>query len=99
MKVRRRVFGVAAAIALAAAGAPLSQAGQAPIIISPMSMIRASVILGKQLYLGHCAGCHGRNLQGAAIVANRRTPMPAGERPLSTRAATPGSIPTKRFFT
>jgi mono/diheme cytochrome c family protein len=41
---------------------------------------RASVILGKQLYRVHCAGCHGRNLQGqplwqlADAYAGRRAP-------------------------
>ena len=41
---------------------------------------RASVILGKQLYRVHCAGCHGRNLQGQPLwqladpYAGRRAP-------------------------
>jgi mono/diheme cytochrome c family protein len=41
---------------------------------------RASVILGKRLYMVHCAGCHGRNLQGqplwqlADAYAGRRAP-------------------------
>lgn len=41
---------------------------------------RALVILGRQLYAGHCAGCHGRNLQGqplwqlADAYTNRRAP-------------------------
>ena len=80
MKVRRRVFGVAAAIALAAAGAALSRAGQATDNHIADVDDRASVILGKRLYLGHCAGCHGRNLQGQPLwqivdaYAGRRAP-------------------------
>jgi mono/diheme cytochrome c family protein len=41
---------------------------------------RALVMLGKQLYAGHCAGCHGRNLQGQPlwqltdVYAGRRAP-------------------------
>ena len=41
---------------------------------------RALVMLGRQLYAGHCAGCHGRNLQGQPLwqltdaYADRRAP-------------------------
>jgi mono/diheme cytochrome c family protein len=41
---------------------------------------RAAVILGKRLYAEHCAGCHGRNLQGqplwqlADAYAGKRAP-------------------------
>jgi mono/diheme cytochrome c family protein len=41
---------------------------------------RALVMLGRQLYAGHCAGCHGRNLQGQPLwqlrdyYAGRRAP-------------------------
>ena len=64
----RRVLGPAIALALAAAAlSPLSPAAATVDRHFADADDRATVILGKHLYGSHCAGCHGRNLQGQPL--------------------------------
>jgi cytochrome c5 len=53
----------------------------------------AQVALGQQVYASFCAGCHGDNLEGQP---NWRQRLPLGNFPArrTTRAATPGTMPT-----
>jgi mono/diheme cytochrome c family protein len=76
-----RTLGFAVVIALTTVAA--SPFRQAPATVDSHFAAaddRASVIPGKQLYLGHCAGCHGRFLQGQPLwqladsYAGRRAP-------------------------
>jgi mono/diheme cytochrome c family protein len=63
-----RALGFAVATALTTVAA--SSLSQAPATVDShfaAANNRALVILGKQLYIGHCAGCHGRFLQGQPL--------------------------------
>jgi S-disulfanyl-L-cysteine oxidoreductase SoxD len=71
----------AAVIALVlAAGAPFGRAAEPSDAHFADADDRALVTLGKTLYRSHCAGCHGRYLQGQALWqlddadAGRRAP-------------------------
>jgi S-disulfanyl-L-cysteine oxidoreductase SoxD len=79
-KRRRAIVFIVATTFSAGAAAALSQTAAAAGSQFADADNRAAVILGKQTYAGHCAGCHGRNLQGqplwqlADAYAGRRAP-------------------------
>ena len=82
MRNRRRVAAAAAVVtALAAAvSAPSGRAAEPSGVHFADAGDRALVMLGKALYRGACAGCHGRYLQGQPLwqlndaYAGRRAP-------------------------
>jgi S-disulfanyl-L-cysteine oxidoreductase SoxD len=78
--VSRRTLGLlaAAALGIAAFGSwPAAPPGVAHFADAEDSR---AVTLGKKIYIGHCASCHGRNLQGQPLwqlmdeYAGRRAP-------------------------